>query len=272
MPLYRPSELQAFLKSSGYHPLKSLSQNFLIDGNVVAKIVTCAELKAKEPVLEIGPGPGVLTEHISKMQCPVLAVEKDGGFAERIGRFENVVGIHADALKLDLHALVRSHFPNVATIRVISSLPYRVASEFLCKLLPEGAWIKSLTLLLPVAIHQKLCGILPPHWLRSAFSIFCRSKTEQKVRKNSFFPVPKSDSVLVHWELIDRVIAPNGQAFLHWLAAMHQRRHQALKKTLRAAQVPQLAKEFLESSGKWPLAFPPDLQPLEWFALWKTLN
>jgi 16S rRNA (adenine1518-N6/adenine1519-N6)-dimethyltransferase len=61
MPLYRPSELKAFLDSIGAFAKKSLSQNFLVDGNVLKKIVETASVEKGDPVLEIGPGPGALT-------------------------------------------------------------------------------------------------------------------------------------------------------------------------------------------------------------------
>ncbi len=64
MRLYKPSTLRAFLEEIDASPKKSLSQNFLIDGNIIRKIVTLAGVEPGDFVLEIGPGPGVLTEEL----------------------------------------------------------------------------------------------------------------------------------------------------------------------------------------------------------------
>ena len=69
MPIYRPSELNAFLESLGISPKKRLSQNFLLDGNIIRKILSTAEVEKGDLVLEIGPGPGALTEQLKKTMC-----------------------------------------------------------------------------------------------------------------------------------------------------------------------------------------------------------
>ena len=77
MPLYKPSELRAFLNEIGASPKKSLSQNFLIDGNIIRKIIQLADVKPGDNVLEIGPGPGVLTEALLEQGANLIAIEKD---------------------------------------------------------------------------------------------------------------------------------------------------------------------------------------------------
>ena len=88
MTLYRPSALRAFLEEIGASPKKSLSQNFLIDGNIIRKIVTFAGVQKGDSVLEIGPGPGVLTEELLARGAHVLAVEKDRKFAAALRDFK----------------------------------------------------------------------------------------------------------------------------------------------------------------------------------------
>ena len=66
MPITTPSELRQFLTSLGISARKAFSQNFLIDQNIVKKILSEADLKDGDSILEIGPGPGALTEQILK--------------------------------------------------------------------------------------------------------------------------------------------------------------------------------------------------------------
>ncbi|MBI5345646.1 MAG: hypothetical protein HZB76_00655 [Chlamydiae bacterium] len=83
MGFYKPSELISFLKEHNIHPKKGLSQNFLIDGNIVRKIVQAADVHEDDLILEIGPGLGVLTHELLK-KGKVVAVEKDRFFAEQL--------------------------------------------------------------------------------------------------------------------------------------------------------------------------------------------
>ena len=77
MSLYKPTELHSFLENHGIQPRKGLSQNFLIDGNIIRKIVATANVQARDVVLEIGPGPGALTQALLAAGAQVVAVEKD---------------------------------------------------------------------------------------------------------------------------------------------------------------------------------------------------
>ena len=101
MPLYRPSELRTFLSSIDKDPLRFSSQRFLIDGNVVSKIVSSVQTKN---VLEIGPGPGVLTEAFLDKGHFVVAIEKDPDFARALPRLSStsLYTIESDVLVCSL--------------------------------------------------------------------------------------------------------------------------------------------------------------------------
>src|SRR5947208_1205138 len=90
MSISSPSGLHDFLDSIGARPRKRLSQNFLIDQNILRKIVAVAQVKENDQVLEIGPGPGALTEALLKTGCHLIAVEKDERFAQQLHRFPGV--------------------------------------------------------------------------------------------------------------------------------------------------------------------------------------
>ena len=86
MPIYKPTELLDFLKDLGINPKKALSQNFLIDGNIIRKIVSSAGVTSDDIVLEIGPGPGSLTEALLETGAHVIAVEKDRVLGQSLER------------------------------------------------------------------------------------------------------------------------------------------------------------------------------------------
>ena len=81
-----------FLQEMGLRPQKKWSQNFLIDGNIIRNIIRSAKLEKGDLVLEIGPGPGALTEALLAHGCTVVAVEKDPGFAQALSRLQKEPG------------------------------------------------------------------------------------------------------------------------------------------------------------------------------------
>ena len=124
MPLYRPSELSAFLASIGAAPKRTLSQNFLIDGNILSKMVF--EVPKGSSILEIGPGPGVLTEALLNLGHTVVAVEKDRGFAKALHRLDGGEG-RLTVIEADILDCVWTHIAPSGSV-VVSNLPYHATT------------------------------------------------------------------------------------------------------------------------------------------------
>src|SRR6185436_16693668 len=126
------SEMKQVLAEHGIHLTKSLGQNFLHDANQLQRIVSAACLNPGEKVLEIGPGLGPLTELLVRDAGHVLAIEKDQRLADflrqRFATASNLELQHADALEF-----VEQH-PDLREWKVVSNLPYSVASPILVEL------------------------------------------------------------------------------------------------------------------------------------------
>src|SRR5271154_6239365 len=109
--VYRPTDLHAFLREQGRGARKGLSQNFLIDGNIIQKIVNTADVSDKDFVIEIGPGPGALTQALLDRGAQVLAIEMDPLFAQALNRLQPCDGrlevVQEDILKFPLVELLR---------------------------------------------------------------------------------------------------------------------------------------------------------------------
>ena len=125
------------MRSAPYTPKKSLGQHFLHDRNIARNIVAQLDPRPGETVLEIGPGPGVLTSLLAETGCRVIAADIDQRAVDTLRgmfpaeKFPLVEPVHADILSLDLSALGGSE---AAPLRVLGNLPYNITSQILFRL------------------------------------------------------------------------------------------------------------------------------------------
>ena len=233
MPIYRPNELFAFLNDENLAPKKSLSQNFLIDGNIVRKIADLAVIQPGDVVLEIGPGPGVLTEELLRRGAEVIAIEMDRGFADKLKRFEGPLTIlQEDVLETDLeNILMKVRKP----VKVISNLPYHITTPIIVKLLSYRSMFSKIVVMVQEEVARRFTGKPKTKDYSSItvfISFFSHCTYGFKVKKSCFMPMPKVDSAVV---VIEPSIPPlqeeKQRLFINLVrTAFNQRR-----KTLRSA-------------------------------------
>ena len=231
MPLYRHQELNEFLNSIGTQAKKSLSQNFLIDGNIVEKIVKESNVTSTDTVLEIGPGPGVLTESLLKTGADIVAVEMDTLFAKhlpRLGRRLKV--IEGDFLKQNLEEIVP-----IGT-KVVSNLPYSLTSPILEKLFFSSHLFNQLTLMVQKEVGER---IVAKHSTKAygALTLFCQYFTVPKlafiVKASCFSPAPKVDSCLVVFEVKKDLTLVDKEKFFRFVRTLFSFRRKMISNSLR---------------------------------------
>ena len=208
MPIYKPSELRTFLNQLGIKPKKGLSQNFLIDGNIVRKIVAAANVVPGDVVLEIGPGPGSLTQALLEAGADVLAVEMDSTLAEALERLqtpEKKLQIFClDILNFSLQKNLLPLLKNGKKAKVIANLPYHLTTPILAMLIPHHLIFSSLTLMVQEEVGRRFTA-LPNTSEYSSFTVFLQFYSVPvyafTVSRNCFYPVPKVDSAVVSLNL-----------------------------------------------------------------------
>ena len=192
-----PGQLRRLLGAERLRPRKSLSQNFLTDPEALDAIVSAAELRPGDNVIEIGPGLGVLTRRLLAAGANVIAVELDPRLAEYLRRelfsvpaFEL---IEADALSLHPREL----FPG-EPIKVVANIPYHITSPLLHAFL-EGARPPELTVLLvQLEVAERVAA--PPGGM-SYLSVFVQNvataEIVARVPAAAFEPAPDVDSAVL---------------------------------------------------------------------------
>ncbi len=198
--LSQRKSLKANLGSSGFRTKKSLGQNFLVDEGVAQGIVSGSGAEPGDTVLEIGPGVGSLTRYLLPRVDRVIAVELDREAIPLLERNTKGLGnlrvIQGDILKTDLAEILEGQ----EGVKVIANLPYYITSPILMKLLEEGPFLSSITVMVQKEVGERLCavpGTKDYGILTLAVGYYARVEKILDVGKECFHPVPKVDSVVM---------------------------------------------------------------------------
>src|SRR5258708_5080796 len=230
--LSAPKSLRAVLERHAVRAAKGIGQHFLTARAALAAIVDAAELSSDDDVLEIGPGPGVLTAALADRARSVTAVEIDERMVavlqDTVGERENVRVVRADALAVDIFALG----PRPPT-RIVANLPYQITSPLLAKFLEDPRRPPRIVVLVQEEVARRIVAGPDDAKERGFLSVFVQSfaapKIVRRVPARSFRPPPKVDSAVVAMRtLAVPAFAPLDQSrFLALLsdAFRHRRKH-----------------------------------------------
>ena len=180
-------------------PKKAFGQNFLVNEGAIATIVGAA-LESRAPrLLEIGPGPGVLTERLLVDGRPLWAVDLDPEACDLL-RQRFSLQPHFHLLRGDA---VRIPLPEGDAWSVVGNLPYNAATPILARLLTQGIAWERMVLMFQLEVAQKLMGVpsTKAYGPLSVLAQLCARLTRLvKLGPGSFRPAPKVDSAVVQFE------------------------------------------------------------------------
>ena len=238
MNIYKPSELKAFLEENNKKASKRLSQNFLIDKNILDKIVKRNHSYKTFPVLEIGPGPGALTEQLLTAGFKVTAVELDKEFSELLKKrltpfFPELTIINDDFLDLDLEKI-----PGKSTLwTLIANLPYNITSKALIKLFIHAKYFTALTVMVQKEFFDRICALEGKDYgIINILARVCSTQIDGfKVSNSCFFPAPRVDSAVLHLELNCHHSPQKMTAFYEFLKTAFSSRRKKIISNLNAS-------------------------------------
>lgn len=181
---------------------KSLGQNFLKEDSIVKKIVSCANIKEKTLVIEIGPGAGALTKVLSKQAQNVLAYEIDSRLEiildKELLHHENVKIIFDDFLKRNIKKDLENY--SYDHLYVVANLPYYITTPIITKLIDEKIDVEKIVVMIQKEVGDRFTA-KPGSKDYSSLTVFLNYyfdiKKEFLVSRNNFIPKPNVDSVVV---------------------------------------------------------------------------
>ncbi len=260
--LYRPSSLLKFLNEESIYPKKRLSQNFLIDGNIIQKIIDAADVQAGDLIIEIGPGPGALTEALLNKQAQVIVIEKDLHFAKKLQRLDPQGSLltiyHQDFLKFP----ITEHLSSKKKAKVISNLPYHLTSPIISKLIPLNDRISTLTLMMQKEVSD-VCVAPVNSKSYSSFTLFLQYYSTPKylfpVNPGCFLPKPQVRSAMVQFTLKPTPAYSNPSHFFKTTRTAFQHRRKMLRASIKSLYSVDSIQKNLIKIGSHSMARPQEL-------------
>ena len=181
-------------------PKKRLGQNFLIDPNILRKIVAVISPKPEDIIVEIGPGRGALTDLLVQSGSEIHAIEIDKDLIPELqmkfGRFPNFHLWNADALKFDLSTLSK---PN-SRLRIVGNIPYNITSPLVFKIFENVEKVQDVTFLVQREIARRITSLpnSKDYGILGVLSnYFTIPKLEFIVSPHVFRPAPKVFSAVI---------------------------------------------------------------------------
>lgn len=234
-----PSATRVVLERYGLNTRKSLGQHFLVDDNIVGRILDLAALTGSEPVLEVGPGIGTLTDALCGRAGHVLAVERDSrlepvltGLAAEAG---NLTVRFADAVTVPITELETPIGPPVA---MVANLPYGVAATLVLRFFQEMPSLRFAVVMVQAEVADRMTSA-PGVKDYGSYSVKLQLLAEPggrfAVSRQCFLPAPRVDSAVVR---LERRSAPRtasvARAAARTADAAFAQRRKTLRNSLKA--------------------------------------
>lgn len=207
--LYSPKVIKDILDRYGFKFSKSLGQNFLIDGNIIKRIVEIAGLDEKSGVLEIGPGFGTLTQLLCKKANKVIAIEVDKSLIEvHKGTLDypNLKIIYDDFLKVDVNKLIEEEFKGL-DVKIVANLPYYITTPIIMKILEEKYKVSKIVVMVQKEMAQRL-NSKPGTKNYGAITLAVQYRADTNIAmivpNSVFMPKPKVDSAVIEFKILPK--------------------------------------------------------------------
>lgn len=210
-------------------PLKQFGQNYLVDKNIIDKIIREINPVKDDIFLEIGPGQGALTNEIYKQTNKLFAVEIDSRVIENLTAIHPEITIYnSDFLKFNFDSLPL----NGQKIRIAGNIPYNITSPILFKLLENRRFIKDCHLMVQYEVAKRIVsgpGNKDYGILSVILGYFSATRLCFKISPNVFFPKPKVDSAIIKLEFKQELPEIDHDLFIQVVKAAFGNRRKTLK-------------------------------------------
>ncbi len=235
-----PSRTKEIIEQNDFYFKKNFGQNFLIDSNILEKIVACAQVTEDDCVLEIGPGIGSLTQVLAEHAHSVVAVEIDSTLipilSQTLEGYDNIEIRNQDILKTDVDALIQEK-NNGRPMKVVANLPYYITTPIIMDLLEQKHKIESITVMVQKEVAERMqAGPKEKEYgaLSIAVQYYCDAHLDLIVQPSCFMPRPKVASAVITLRVLPqrKVQVADETLFFHLVKCAFGQRRKTLLNAL----------------------------------------
>lgn len=191
---------------------KNLGQNFLIDENIVNKIIDSSSITKEDLVIEIGPGLGTLTSKLLEKSGKVICIELDSKMISvlnsRFSLYKNFELINNDVLKVNLKEIIEKNLNgSIKYAKVVANLPYYITTPIIMKLLEDKLNLHSIIVMVQKEVALRLAatpGEKDSGAITYAIHYYTNPEIITNVSNTSFIPSPKVDSAVIKFQVLDK--------------------------------------------------------------------
>ena len=219
---------------------KSLGQNFLIDDNVIDRILEGERLSETDRIIEVGPGIGTLTREMGKVAENVVAIEIDKTLIpilkETLADLDNVEVINEDILKVDVQGLINEKL-NGGPVKLVANLPYYITTPIVMKFLEEDIPVTDIVVMVQKEVADRM-NAKPSTKDYGALSVavqyYCDTEIVAKAPRHMFVPQPNVDSIVIGLHVRDekKYVVDNEDIFFKTVKASFGQRRKTLLNSL----------------------------------------
>ena len=191
------------VKKHGFKFTKSLGQNFLIDDNIVDKIVAGAGIGPGDKIIEVGPGIGTLTREMASRAQNLMAVEIDKNLIpileDTLGDYDNVKVVNEDIIKADIRGLIDENLGG-GPVKLVANLPYYITTPIIMRFLEENINVTDIVVMVQKEVAERMNaqpGGKDFGALSVAVQYYCDTEIIAKVPRHLFVPQPNVDSIVI---------------------------------------------------------------------------
>lgn len=251
MKLSGKSELMSVLNKYNFSFSKSLGQNFLIDQNILNKIVSGSGINENTNVLEVGPGAGTLTRELCLKAKKVTAVEIDKALIpilnDVMSDFDNFNLINSDILELNINEFIKNEFDN-ESFTVVANLPYYITTPIIMNFLESELPVNSMTLMIQKEVAARILaepGTKDYGALSVAVQFYAEPGIICSASPHCFTPQPKVTSTVVNLKLYDKpkYDVKNKEQFFKIVKSIFSQRRKTLVNSLSGSPYLDLSKD-----------------------------
>ena len=198
-----PSATAEIIKQYQFVFQKKYGQNFLVDANILEKIIRLSEITKDDCVIEIGPGIGTMTQYLAESAGKVIAIEIDRHLIpileETLKEYKNVTIMNEDVLKVDIKKIVEEK-NNGNPIKVVANLPYYITTPIVMGLFESGVPLQDITIMVQKEVAERMQvgpGSKDYGALSLAVQYYARPEVLLQVPGTCFMPRPAVGSAVI---------------------------------------------------------------------------